>query len=61
MASYKMSFGKWSKKCAAIITIKNLTSRINKLTNEFPKETYPIPLSEEEENKRIEATKKQLG
>jgi len=44
-----------------IITIKNLTSRINKLTNEFPKETYPIPLSEEEENKRIEATKKQLG
>ena len=41
--------------------INDLTNRINKLTNDFPKDTYPPPLSEEEENKRIEATKKQLG
>jgi len=43
------------------ITINNLTNRINKLTKDFPKDTYPPPLSDEEENKRIEETKKQLG
>ncbi len=43
------------------IKINNLTNRINKLTKNFPKDTYPTPLSDEEENKRIEATKKQLG
>ena len=42
-------------------TIKKLTSRIKQLTEDFPKDNYPPPLSEEEENKRIEATKKQLG
>ena len=42
-------------------TINNLTNRINNLTKDFPKDTYPPPLSEEEENKRIKATKKQLG
>ena len=41
--------------------IKNLTNRINKLTENFPKDTYPPSLGEEEENKRIEETKKQLG
>ncbi len=41
--------------------INELTNRINKLTEDFPKNSYPPPLSEEEENKRIEATKKQLG
>ena len=41
--------------------INDLTNRINNLTKDFPKDTYPPPLSEEEENKRIEATKKQLG
>jgi len=43
------------------IKINNLTNRINKLTEDFPKDTYPPPLSDEEENKRIEETKKQLG
>jgi len=43
------------------IKINDLTNRINKLTKHFPKDTFPPPLSEEEENKRIEATKKQLG
>jgi len=42
-------------------TIKELTNRIKQLTEEFPKDSYPPPLSDEEENKRIEATKKQLG
>ena len=42
-------------------TIINLTNRINKLTDEFPKETYPPALSEAEENKRIEALNNQLG
>jgi len=42
-------------------TIKELTNRIKQLTEDFPKDSYPPPLSEEEENKRIEATKKQLG
>ena len=42
-------------------TIKKLTNRIKQLTEDFPKDSYPPPLSEEEENKRIEATKKQLG
>ncbi len=41
--------------------IDELTNRINKLTENFSKDTYPPPLSEEEENKRIEALKKQLG
>jgi len=43
------------------IKINNLTNRINKLTEDFPKDTYPPPLSDKEENKRIEETKKQLG
>jgi len=43
------------------IKISDLTNRINKLTKDFPKDTYPFPLSDEEENKRIEETKKQLG
>jgi len=42
-------------------TIKKLTNRIRQLTEDFPKDSYPPPLSDEEENKRIEATKKQLG
>ena len=42
-------------------TITNLTNRINKLTEEFPKESYPPALSEAEENKRIEALNNQLG
>ena len=42
-------------------TINSLTNRINKITEAFPKDTYPPALSEEEENKRIEALKKQLG
>ena len=41
--------------------INELTNRIKKLTNNFPKNTYPPPLSKEEEDKRIEATSKQLG
>ena len=41
--------------------INELTNRLNKLTNNFPKDTYPPPLSKEEEDKRIEATSKQLG
>ena len=41
--------------------INELTNRLNKLTNNFPKDTYPPPLSKEEEDKRIEATNKQLG
>ena len=43
------------------IKINNLTNRINKLAEDFPKDTYPPPLSDKEENKRIEETKKQLG
>jgi len=42
-------------------TINELTNRIKQLTEDFPKDSYPPPLSEEEENKRIEETKKQLG
>ena len=42
-------------------TINELTNRIKQLTEDFPKDSYPPPLSEEEENKRIEATKKQLS
>jgi len=42
-------------------TINELTNRIKQLTEDYSKESYPPPLSEEEENKRIEATKKQLG
>ena len=41
--------------------INELTNRIKKLTNNFPKDTYPSPLSKKEEDKRIEATSKQLG
>jgi len=41
--------------------INDLTNRINKLAENFSKDTYPSPLSDEEENKRIEATKNQLG
>jgi len=41
--------------------INELTNRIKQLTESFPKDVYPPPLSEEDENKRIEATKKQLG
>ena len=36
--------------------ISELTNRIKQLTVDFPKDSYPPPLSEEEENKRIEAT-----
>tara|TARA_B100000953_G_scaffold77492_1_gene62837 strand:- start:455 stop:2350 length:1896 start_codon:yes stop_codon:yes gene_type:complete len=41
--------------------INDFTGRIKQLTLEFPKDTYPPPLSAEEENKRIEALKKQQG
>jgi taurine transport system permease protein len=40
--------------------VDELTVRINELTEEFPKDSYP-PLSEEEKNKRTEALKKQQG
>ena len=42
-------------------TINELTNRINELKDNFPKDSYPPRLSDEEENKRIEAVKKQLG
>ena len=42
-------------------TINELTNRINELKENFPKNSYPPRLSDEEENKRIEAVKKQLG
>jgi len=42
-------------------TINELTKRINKLTDNFPKDTYPPALSDEEELKRKEELKKQLG
>ena len=42
-------------------TINELTKKINLLAEKFPKDNYPPALSEEEENKRIEALKKQLG
>ena len=38
--------------------INGLTNRIKQLTVSFPKDSYPPVLSEEEENKRIEALKK---
>jgi len=41
--------------------INELTNRIKQLTVDFTKDSYPPALSEEEENKRIEALKKQLG
>ena len=41
--------------------INELTNRIKQLTVNFPKDSYPPALSEEEENKRIEALKKQKG
>jgi len=40
--------------------VDELTVRINELTEEFPKDSYP-PLSEEEKNKRTEELKKQQG
>ena len=43
------------------IKIKNLTTRITWLTEDFQKVSYPPIKSIEEENKRIEALKKQLG
>jgi len=42
-------------------TINTLTTRIIILSKEFPKDSYPPPLDPEEENKRIEALKKQKG
>ena len=42
-------------------TINELTNRINELNENFSKDSYPPRLSDEEENKRIEAVKKQLG
>jgi len=42
-------------------TINELTNRINELTEKFPKDSFPPRLSDEEENKRIEAVTKQLG
>ena len=42
-------------------TINRLTNRINELSENFPKDSFPPRLSDEEENKRIEAVKKQLG
>lgn len=42
-------------------TINELTNRINELTKVFPKDSFPPRLSDEEENKRIKAVKKQLG
>ena len=42
-------------------TINELTNRINELKDNFSKDSYPPRLSDEEENKRIEAVKKQLG
>jgi len=41
--------------------INELTNRIKQLTVNFPKDSFPPALSEEEENKRIEALKKQKG
>ena len=43
------------------IKIKDLTTRIAWLTEDFQKVSYPPIKSIEEENKRIEALKKQLG
>ena len=42
-------------------TINELTNRISELKENFSKDSYPPRLSDEEENKRIEAVKKQLG
>jgi len=41
--------------------ISDLTNRIKSLTKKFPKNSYPPRLSDEAENKRIEALKKQQG
>jgi len=46
---------------SSINKINDLTNRIRQLTVNFPKDSYPPPLSSEEESKRIEALKKQLG
>ena len=42
-------------------TINELTNRINALKENFPKDSFPPRLSDEEESKRIEAVEKQLG
>ena len=42
-------------------TINELTNRINELKDQFPKDSFPPRLSDEEEKQRIEAVKKQLG
>ncbi|MDE0920392.1 MAG: ABC transporter permease [Arenicellales bacterium] len=42
-------------------TINELTNRINALKENFPKDSFPPRLSDEEENKRIKAVEKQLG
>ena len=41
--------------------INELTNRINELSENFPKDSFPPRLSDEEESKRIEAVNKQLG
>ncbi|MBM08280.1 MAG: taurine ABC transporter permease [Magnetovibrio sp.] len=41
--------------------ISDLTNRIKRLTENFPKDTYPPALSDEAEKKRIEALQKQRG
>jgi len=41
--------------------IAELTNRVKVLTNEFPKNTYPPPLPDEEEKKRLEELSKQQG
>ena len=46
---------------SSINKINDLTNRIRQLTVNLPKDSYPPPLSSEEESKRIEALKKQLG
>jgi len=41
--------------------ISKLAAKVNNLVREFPKDSYPPPLSKEEENKRIDSLKKQKG
>jgi len=41
--------------------IDELTNRINELSENFPRDSFPPRLSDEEESKRIEAVNKQLG
>ena len=42
-------------------TINELTNKINELTEDFPKDSFPPRLSDDEESKRTEAVEKQLG